>query len=200
MRLMLAAMILGASGIGYLKYNDNPAGATGFSGLFTAEEGSMPTEEQLDELAEAGTELHAVSGPEIHDFAEIFRFDLSPNHVMERWEQVSAGLSELSLQGYRVPLVTGIDDTDLAGSLTYYFDPSHRMRRITFTGTTGNPRRLVRLLTQHYRFQRVVTRDPRRENYSGGQRGESYCTITPSDLIDQHNSRTQFGIQLRIER
>ena len=51
--------------------------------------------------------------------------------------------AELDLQGYRVAYVSGTAETDIAGSLSYYFDNTHRLRRIAFNGTTGDARRLV---------------------------------------------------------
>jgi len=194
-------MILGASGFGYFKYHgEGDGGATLTSWLAAEQEIEVIPDQQMDSLAEAGDEIYAVAGPEIEDFSQIFRFDLSPNQVMERWNQVSAGLSELNLQGFRVPLVTGIDESDLAGSLTYYYDPRRQMRRITFVGTTGNPRKLVQLLVGRYGFHPVVTKDPRRENYVGSNNARGYCTITPAEVIDKNSPQTRFGIQLMMER
>src|SRR5262245_12902881 len=81
----------------------------------------------------------------IVDMAEVFRLNVSPTWVMSRWPRVSAGLPEESLQGLRVALVTGTRQDDLAGSLTYYFTPTQRCSKITFSGTTGDPRRLTSL-------------------------------------------------------
>src|SRR5262249_9806845 len=39
--------------------------------------------------------------------------------------------------------VTGTQPTDVAGSLTYFFDEHHQLQRITFTGLTADPRRLL---------------------------------------------------------
>jgi len=199
MRLLLSAMIFTAAGFGYMQYKTAPAGEDAFTGLFADDEILIDPEIVSETLAEAGDEVVAVSGPQVQDFAEIFRFDLTPNHVMEKWQQVSASLRHLDLQGYRVPLVTGIDDTDLAGSLTYYFDPRQRLRRITFVGTTGNPLRLTHFITQQYGFRRVVNQDPRRESYTGGSKLGGYYTITPMELIDRDESHANFSIDLRID-
>ena len=63
--------------------------------------------------------------------------------VLARWPRVSTRLANLDLQGYRVPLVSGTADGDLAGSLTYYFNSQQRVQRITFIGSTGDARPLV---------------------------------------------------------
>ena len=54
--------------------------------------------------------------------AEVLRFDVTVEWVMQRWPRVSTGLPYLQLQGYRVPLVSGTSLRDVAGSLTYYFN------------------------------------------------------------------------------
>jgi hypothetical protein len=94
------------------------------------------------------------------DLGDALRFDVTPAWVMERWPWVSAGLSQLPLAGYRVPLVSGSAEDDLAGSLTYYFNARQQVARITFQGTTGDARKLIRLLISRYGFGRRITNDP----------------------------------------
>ena len=200
MRLVLSALIFTAAGFGYVKFKEARENGTSIAGIVAEDEIPLDPEIQAELLAEAGEEVIAVAGPPVQNFAEVFRFDMTPNHVMERWEQVSAGLSHLNLQGYRVPLVTGVDDTDLAGSLTYYFDPRQNLRRITFVGTTANPLRLSQFLVQQYGFRRVVNKDPRRESYAGGRNFGGYCSIAPSEVIDREARTTNFMVDLRIAR
>lgn len=94
-----------------------------------------------------------VAGAPVADFGEIFRFDVSPSWVMRRWPRVTSTLAEAGLQGLRVPMVTGTRTDDLAGSLTYYFGPNHQMQRLSFEGYTGDPSRLMALVTQHYQMR-----------------------------------------------
>ena len=49
--------------------------------------------------------------------------------------------------------MTGTQFDDLAGSLTYYFDSQHQLRRITFHGVTGDERKLVAFVSQVYDMQ-----------------------------------------------
>ncbi len=198
MRLILSLIVLASAAVGYFKFREDPQGQGGLSGWFSQTDIPTDPEIQMEALAEAGQELYAVAGPTPESFSEIIRFDLSPNHIAERWEQVSAGLSELNLQGYRVPIVTGIDETDLAGSLTYYYDTRQQMRRMTFLGSTGNPRRLSDFLVQNYGFRRVVNQDPRRESYARARGG--YCSITPSEVLDRNAPRNNFTVEFRIDR
>ena len=69
-------------------------------------------------------------------------------------------MARLELQGYRVPLVTGTAETDLAGSLTYYFNAQQKLQQIVFRGFTGDARNLVGLLVGRYHLTRRLTNDP----------------------------------------
>ena len=57
-------------------------------------------------------------------------------------------------------MLTGTAEDDLAGAMTYYFDPRQKVQRITFQGTTGDPGKLIRLLTEQFRFGRHLTNNP----------------------------------------
>ena len=48
---------------------------------------------------------------------------------MRRWPRVTT-VPQFALAGLRVPLVTGTQIDDLAGSLTYYFDRTDQVQRI----------------------------------------------------------------------
>jgi hypothetical protein len=94
------------------------------------------------------------TGPVNVDLREIVRFDLTPRMIMQRWPRVSSSVSsDGRLDGLRVPLVTGTGPHDLAGSLTYYFDKSQQMQRLTFQGYTGDERYVVSVVTQHYQLK-----------------------------------------------
>lgn len=89
-------------------------------------------------------------GSRVDDLREVMRFDISPSWVIQRFARVSTVLGDLNLEGFRVPIVTGTRPDDLAGTLTYYFDRSDRLQRLTIHGFTGDPRRLVGTMTQFY--------------------------------------------------
>ena len=108
----------------------------------------------------AATPGAANSSPAITAFEEVFRFDITPEWIINRFKPVTPGLSQLELAGYRVPLVTGTASDDLAGSLTYYFNARQQVQRITFQGTTGDALRLTRFLVANYRFTRRMTQNP----------------------------------------
>lgn len=145
----------------------------------------------------------SLEGTPVDDLNEVLRFDLSPDWVVNRWPRVSAGLAHLQLQGYRVPLVTGTEEEDLAGALTYYFNPRQQLQRITFYGTTGNTRKLVDLVTTQFGFARRLTNDASVFVFEiPGASGQAISSlwIRPAKVIKTSDPRRRFEVVLVIER
>ena len=90
--------------------------------------------------------------PAENELTDVLRFDISPGWVMQRWPRVTT-VAQSTLAGLRVPLVTGTQIDDLAGSLTYYFDRTDQVQRISFQGLTGDDRKLVEIVTSGYGMQ-----------------------------------------------
>ena len=82
----------------------------------------------------------SVTGPPIE---QALRFEISPQWVASQWPRVSTIAGDTDQLGLRVAWVSGTRADDVAGSLTYYFDRHHQLQRITFTGLTAEPRRLL---------------------------------------------------------
>lgn len=89
-------------------------------------------------------------GSQVRDLREVLRFDISDTWVTSRFARVSTISANLNLEAFRVPIVTGTQTTDLAGTLTYYFDNSGTVQRITVHGFTGNPNQLIQTMTSFY--------------------------------------------------
>lgn len=144
----------------------------------------------------------ALEGPEVNQFWEVLRFDLTPSSLTQRWPRVTTSLHDLSLQGYRVPLVTGTKPDDLAGSLTYYFNYQRQLQRITFSGTTGDYRRLLKLLTGYYGFVNRPTNTPNVILFEVPVSGPaaSYLWIQPVDVVRADQPLNQFQLTLVLER
>jgi hypothetical protein len=165
---------------------------------------SEPTDPQPDQAAEsAPAPVTTAPPPPVHDLASVLRFNITPAWIMGRWPQVSTGLANMRLQGYRVPLVTGAREDDLAGSLTYYFSSQQQVQQITFLGTTGNVNKLVRLLTGRYGFVRRLTNDPslfiyERTSPRGGPK--SVARISMAGLITRDDPRRRFRVELILHR
>ena len=144
--------------------------------------------------------LNAIPTPSM---AEVFRFDVTVESVMQRWPRVSAGLPYLQLQGYRVPLVTGGALSDVAGSLTYYFNAQQQVQRITFRGTTGDPGVLVNLLTTQHRFARRLTNDPSvvfYESVDSSNRPAGTLKIRSAPVIQANQPYSRFDVELAMDR
>lgn len=141
--MLLVGLLVAAVVVPYLLLNERLAQAarTGWSGLVGKAENE--TESLLAQLtARAHDQPIATSAPPVA-IEETFRFDLTPQWVAARWPRVSQVAGERNQLGMRVALVSGTRVDDIAGSLTYYFDEHHQLQRITFTGLTGDPRRLL---------------------------------------------------------
>jgi hypothetical protein len=91
------------------------------------------------------------------DLSSLFRFDITKQSVTSRWDRVSTSPADQGLHGMRVALVTGTNSWDLHGSLTYYFDATHRLQRITYRGWTGDATRLLQTLQQSHQLQAKPT-------------------------------------------
>ena len=139
----------------------------------------------------------------ITNLDEALRFDITPRWVASRWPRVSAGLGQLQLQGYRVPLVTGTRRDDVAGALTYYFNSRQQVERITLQGTTGDVRRLIHFLVGQYGFQRRLANNPGLivyETPGGKKRCSSSLHIKTAGIVRSNQPYRHYQVALRIER
>ncbi len=139
------------------------------------------------------------------DFSEVFRFDVRPDDLVQRWPRVTAATAGIQLQGYRVPLVTGTREDDLAGAVTFYFNPRQEVQRITFRGTTGNANRLIQYLAAQFGYCHRPTNDAGLFLYvvpEEGSRGavKSYLWIRPQRVLRAAEPHARFELDLVIER
>jgi len=144
-----------------------------------------------------------IEGAPVSDLGELLRFDVNPGWILQRWPRVSTGLSYMQLQGYRVLMVTGTKDTDLAGSLTYYFNAQQKVQRITFHGATGDPQLLIRLLTSRHAFARRLTNDPGLVVFEAPQedgRRTSLLKLTSVGVVKSSDPRRRLKVELAMER
>lgn len=105
---------------------------------------------KLGAIPDAPNAEQTLVGVQVPDLREVLRFDITDRWLLGRFSRVSTVLADLRMEGLRVPIVTGTHATDLAGTLTYYFDHSGKLQRIQLHGFTGDPNRLVQLMTQFY--------------------------------------------------
>ena len=93
----------------------------------------------------------------VHDFRQVFRFDLTPEQVKQRWDRVTSTSIGKSYRGLRVALVTGVNPWDLHGSLTYYFDRAQKLQRISFKGWTGDGTHFLNIMKSSYPLESLPT-------------------------------------------
>lgn len=139
---------------------------------------------------------------EIHRLDEILSFNVSPRWIIEHWQRVSNGLADPDRQGYRVPLVTGTGEGDLAGSLTYYYDAKQTLLRITFQGKTANPAQLVAYLTSQRKFSREIDPDPGlyAYRYREFSKVKGELKITAAEIIRADEPRRRYDVSLTLDR
>jgi len=120
-------------------------------------EGKASTSAPLNVLARQSVELEHSKAIPIETALD---FHITPDWILNTWPRVTTKLSRLEMQGLRVPYISGTTESDIAGSLTYYFDQESKLQRITFSGTTGDTTRLVHQMARRFGFQKQITTDP----------------------------------------
>lgn len=201
LRRLLVLGILGGAGYGYYQHRANP---------------ESPIRSPWDRGARVSVDAPGVvpgaSGiVPVADLGQVFRLDVRPEWVMSTWSRVSTGLGDMKLQGYRVPLVTGTNAQDLAGSLTYYFDSGQRLRRINFVGTTADYRLLAQLVQERFGYKRVGGGNARNIIYarkqtsslipfaSSGPAAKGRLRISPAPVVTVNDPSARYEVDLVIE-
>jgi len=143
--------------VGGVKKLFTPAadGATNDSGTSAASSATAnaTAPPSLDSMSGVDTLPSTLEGPPVADFGEVIRFDVDPRWITERWSRVTTVLSDYNLEGLRVPFVSGTKLDDVAGALTYYYDKTHQLQRITLHGFTGDERRLAAFVQNSFGLQ-----------------------------------------------
>jgi hypothetical protein len=222
--LLIVALLAGAVAVPYLSSSEQgkklwatlsgssaPVASeekgTGVVSIPTAVPAGMPAEPSRHyehEVAAGPPPETQVEGTAPKTLEEVLRFDITPAWIIERWPRVSTGLSELDLQGYRVALVTGTADSDLAGSLTYYFNKKKQVERIIFHGASGDPRRLVSLVTSKYELRQQKSDDPALTVFArkrfGSSNSVSELRIRPAPVLRSELPHARYEIDMAIKR
>ncbi|MCR5165016.1 MAG: hypothetical protein K6C40_13425 [Thermoguttaceae bacterium] len=97
-------------------------------------------------------------GPAVTDFLDLFDFSITPDWIEANWSSLAI-VGPLTTRGYRVPISTGPEPSDLVGSLTYYFDSHLELEKITFEGYTGDLDRLL-ISLKYFNLTKRITSDP----------------------------------------
>ncbi|MDX1964213.1 MAG: DUF6690 family protein [Pirellulales bacterium] len=131
---------------------------------------------------------------------EALRFEVTEPWIMQRWNRVNTSVAHDSMRGYRVPLVTGAGEEDLAGALTYYFDQEHLCQRVAFRGTTGDPTKLVTYLSQRFGLEAVTSTEPGVHLYQIRWNGRalSELKITPAPVIRASSPHLRYQVEFNL--
>jgi hypothetical protein len=143
------------------------------------------------------------SSVRVQDAGTVFDFQITPEWIVAHWPAVATGLAQLQLEGYRVPLVTGTAQHDLAGSLTYYFNAGQKLQQITFSGTTGDPRPLIGLLTTRYHLTRRLVNDPGLVVYEAvhaNNQPASSLQIRLATVTQPNDLYRRYDVELSLQR
>jgi hypothetical protein len=129
---------------------------------------------------------------------EALRLDISPVWVTSRWSRVSTIVGDTDQMGLRVVLVTGTQPTDVAGSLTYYFDQRHQLQRITFTGLTGDESRIITHLMKSFalRPQPTIAAGLYQAPAGAGKVSQAQVNHLPVVRTTSPNARVELAIEL----
>jgi hypothetical protein len=106
----------------------------------------------------------------------------------------------MDLEGLRVPLVTGHETDDLAGSLTYYFNHKREVQRIAFDGYTGDPRPLIATVTQYYRLHEEPTLGAGLYLAKWNGNPTSMLRIRHSPVVRANYPNSHYEVRLEINR
>ena len=146
------------------------------------------------------TAEHHLEQPPVPNLSEVLRFDITPTWVMNRFPRVSTVLADMQLDGLRVPLVTGIAPTDLAGTLTYYFDHNQRLQRVTIHSVTGDPTRFVSELQSAYRFQQEPSLGGGLYLLKWNNQPTCILHVTPAPVIYSDAPYSRFSLFLEVNQ
>ncbi len=133
-------------------------------------------------------------------YEEAFNFNATPEWVVARWPRVTTALGNLELSGMRVALVTGIQEDDLHGSLTYYFDKDRRLQRITFQGQTGEMRRVVSFFVQRHGFRAEKTIDAALFTKRWNGKPRSVLWVGHAPVVQGDASFSRLAVRLEVNR
>ncbi len=138
--------------------------------------------------------------PGVADLRDVIRFDVNPAWVTQSFPRVTTVLAETRMDGLRVPFISGTKPTDIAGSLSYYFDSAQTLRRIQFHGTTGDPSMLVALMTQFYRLQAESSVGGHLYTTRWNNRITSVMRLSPAPVIYSHELNNRYQVFLELNQ
>jgi hypothetical protein len=156
----------------------------------------------LDGLPGRPVASQQLGGPAGISLADALRFEVTPSWVAQNWARVTTQLAEADYHGLRVPLVTGTEAHDLAGSLSYYFNAQNQCERITFFGYTGDFEPLAALLQSRFGMQQYASVGPGLFLSFVGPQPVGVLRIEDAavQMVNQPRSRYRVVLELNLPR
>lgn len=143
----------------------------------------------------------SLTGMGFYSLDQVLRMDITKEWVYQHWTRKSTGLADPELFGVRVPLVTGTGMSDLAGSLSYYFNSSGQVDRIRFLGTTAETTQLISLAQRHG-LQWQTPRVPGEQllQARSGDKVVSQLRTFPEPVLWSTKPHGSYGVEFEINR
>jgi hypothetical protein len=147
-----------------------------------------------------------IPGPKFSDLGlvhlhEALTLETTEQFVISRWPRVNTGLMDKDLRGFRVPYLSGSNEDDPAGALTYYFNKKHKCDKLTFSGTVGDPRKLVMYLVKSHGFEPQPSPEAGTHLYQiRAGRMNSELTIKPATVVRSNTPHLRYQVELLISR
>jgi hypothetical protein len=199
----LFVLVLGAAiVVPYVLFDEglSKTAKTEWSRYFGSGETAQPASGNVAGWFQSGPQpLPIDPGPKLPTVSieEAIRLDISPVWVTSHWSRVSTVLGNTDEMGLRVVLVTGTQPTDVAGSLTYYFDQRHQLQRITFTGLTGDESRIITHLMKSFNLRPQPTIAAGLYQAPAGPGKVSQAQVNHLPVV--RNTATNARVELAIE-
>ena len=135
---------------------------------------------------------------------EAFSFShVSPEWILRYFPRVKNVSIHPQMVSYRVPLVTGTELIDVAGSMTYEFDNRQTLRRMTFVGSTGDAKEIVAMAQHKYGLVSRETHQPNLyvfEKVAPNGNVRDVLHVMISRTLDKNSRLTAYEIKLRLYR
>jgi hypothetical protein len=142
-----------------------------------------------------------LEGNPTYSLGDVLRMDVSKEWVYQRWPRKSTALADLDLYGVRVPLVSGTQLNDIAGSLTYYFGIDGRVRRISFRGRTGDTTQIASIVHQRFGLvaQPTVVAGEQLLQYRRDEDVLSELRTRPAPVLWASSPHESFTVELELQ-
>lgn len=147
-----------------------------------------------------GNQQSTLVGGGISDLREVIRFDVTPGWVLQRFVKAFTTVTEDRLDAIRVPLITGNTEYDLDGTLTYFFDPQHELKRVQLHATTGNASPIVQLMEQYYHLNAQPSLGGHLYTTGWNRVVTGLMHIAPANQVTNFGSQSRYRITLELNQ